>query len=123
MFWKDLINLTIRGSSRYFIDTCIDKGFKNVWRFIGFYGELETSRQIEAWNCLRRLKRGSDIPWLCVGYFNELVSQDEKLGDALYNRQQKKLFKVVINECGFMDLGFIGSRFTWSKHLKNGNSI
>ena len=30
MFWKDSINLTIKDSSRYFIDTCIDKGSKNA---------------------------------------------------------------------------------------------
>ena len=52
LFWKDLVNLTIKDSSRYFIDTCIDKNSDNAWRFTGFYGELETSRRFEAWDCL-----------------------------------------------------------------------
>ena len=30
LFWKDLVNLTIKDSSRYFIDTCIDKNFNNA---------------------------------------------------------------------------------------------
>ena len=32
-------------------------------------------------------------------------------------------FREVIDECGFMDLGFEGSKFTWSKHFENGVSI
>ena len=32
-------------------------------------------------------------------------------------------FKEVIDECGFMDLGFEGSKFTWSKHFESGVSI
>ena len=29
----------------------------------------------------------------------------------------------MIDECGFMDLGFEGSKFTWSKHFESGVSI
>ena len=28
-------------------------------------------------------------------------------------------FRDIIDECGFMDLGFVGSRFTWHKHFDN----
>ena len=32
-------------------------------------------------------------------------------------------FRDVIDECGFMDLGFIGPNFTWAKHYNDGHSI
>ena len=32
-------------------------------------------------------------------------------------------FREVIDECGFMDLGFECSKFTWSKHFEDGRSI
>ena len=32
-------------------------------------------------------------------------------------------FREVIDECGFMDMGFEGSKYTWSKHFGNGISI
>ncbi|XP_030970111.1 uncharacterized protein LOC115990416 [Quercus lobata] len=32
-------------------------------------------------------------------------------------------FREVIDECGFMDLGFDGLKFTWSKHFEDGRSI
>lgn len=34
-----------------------------------------------------------------------------------------QLFRDVIDECGFMDLGFSSQRFTWSKHFRDGHSI
>lgn len=32
------------------------------------------------------------------------------------------LFGEVIDECNFMDLGFVGPKYTWSKHFDNGVS-
>ena len=32
-------------------------------------------------------------------------------------------FRDIIDECGFMDLGFVGPKFTWSKHFEDGHSI
>ena len=34
-----------------------------------------------------------------------------------------QLFRDVIEECGFMDLGYVGTRFTWSKHFTTGHSL
>ena len=34
-----------------------------------------------------------------------------------------QLFRDVIDECGFMDLGFSGQRSTWSRHFRDGHSI
>ena len=42
------MNLMVMDSNNYYIDTWIDKGSDNEWRFTGFYGELETSRRSEA---------------------------------------------------------------------------
>ena len=32
-------------------------------------------------------------------------------------------FRDIIENCGFIDLGFEGSKFTWSKHFTNGHSL
>lgn len=34
-----------------------------------------------------------------------------------------QLFRDVLDECRFLDLGFVGSRFTWSKHFADDHSI
>ena len=47
----------------------------------------------------------------------------EKMGGSNRNQAQMQLFKDFIDECGFIDLGFVGSHFTWSKHFADGHSI
>ncbi|KAL0006672.1 hypothetical protein SO802_008174 [Lithocarpus litseifolius] len=34
-----------------------------------------------------------------------------------------QMFREVIDECGFMDLGYVGPKYTWSRHFENGSSI
>ena len=123
LFWKSSVNLRIEGSHKYYIDASIDKNMSNEWRLIGFYGELEIARRCEAWNKLRSLNSSPKIQWLCFGDFNEITKQDEKLGGATRSRLQMQLFREVIDECGFMDLGYVRSKFTWARHFENGNSI
>ena len=123
LFWKSSVNLVVIDSSKYYIDTWIDKDSPNEWRFTRFYGEPDTLRQGEAWDSLRILNHHPDVPWLCAGDFNEIVRQEEKLGGATRHQGQMQLFRDVLDECGFLDLGFVGNRFTWSKHIADGHSI
>ncbi|XP_075636850.1 uncharacterized protein LOC142609106 [Castanea sativa] len=123
LYWKATINLKVEGVDRNYIDAVIDKDTENEWRLTGFYGEPEIARHHEAWTILRALNSQSIKPWLCYGHFNEILRQDEKLGGASRPYNQMQQFREVMDECGFMDLGFEGSKYTWSKHFKNGGSI
>ena len=60
---------------------------------------------------------------MCCGEFNEITRQDEKLGSVPRPHNQMQLFREVIDECGFLDLGFEGQKYTWSRHFENGSSI
>ena len=81
--------MTVEASGKYYIDAIIDKNTENAWRLTGFYGEPETARRIEAWNKLGSLNSQPNIPWLCVGDFNEITRQDEKVGSAIQPHNQK----------------------------------
>ncbi|XP_023891996.2 uncharacterized protein LOC112003995 [Quercus suber] len=123
LFWKSSINLTVVDSSKYYIHAVINKDLDNEWRLTGFYGEPETARRTEAWDKLRYLNSQSNTPWLCIGDFNEITRQDEKVGGRIRPHNQMQLFSEVIDECGFMDLGYVGPKFTWARHFENGSSI
>ncbi|XP_075663185.1 uncharacterized protein LOC142632713 [Castanea sativa] len=64
-----------------------------------------------------------EIPWFCVGDFNEITKQDEKVGGAIRRHNQMQSFREVIDKCGFMHLGYIDPKYTWCRHYENGNSI
>ena len=42
LFWKYSINLSVESFSKNHIDSIINKGLSEAWRFIGFYGEPNT---------------------------------------------------------------------------------
>ena len=45
------------------------------------------------------------------------------MGGALRPHNHMQLFIEVLDGCGFMDLGYVGPKFTWARHYDNGNSI
>ena len=122
-FLRSSVNLKVEGSHKCYIDATIDKTTSNQWRFIGFYGEPETAKRSDAWNKLRLLNYDSVIPWLCVGDFDEITRQKEKMGGVWQPHNQMQLFQDVIDECSFIDLGYVGSKFTWARHFENGRSV
>ena len=55
-------------------------GFK--WRMTGFYRNSKTHRRQESWDELVALNQKFQLPWLCYGDFNEILSGEEKMGGA-----------------------------------------
>ena len=79
-----------------------------IYRFLW---ELETFKWHKTWSKLRSLNNHTNIPWLCVDDFNKIMKLAEKLGGALSSHNQMQLFRDVIDECGFMDLGYMSTNF------------
>lgn len=81
LFWNKNSKVNLLSYSKNHIDVkvSLDEGVKE-WRFTGFYGEPEASRRHLSWEVLRALIPKSNLPWLCCGDFNEIVSNTEKSG-------------------------------------------
>ena len=45
---------------------------------MGFYGHPNLIKREEGWNLLKYLKNSISRPWLCMGDYNEIVTQSEK---------------------------------------------
>lgn len=78
-----------------------------------FYGQLDTSRREETWALLESLKRSNNLPWLYLNDYNEIISQTEKSSGGLQPTKQKDRFRSVIHHCGFTELGYTRSPYTW----------
>lgn len=70
----------------------------------GFYGEPKTSRRGEVWDSLLTLNHHSEVPWLCAGDFNELIRQDEKLGEAIRSHGQCSYSRMYWMNVGLLIL-------------------
>ena len=88
-----------------------DQGTRK-WRFIVFYEHPETNKRSESWAFLSRLSTRSDLPWVCMGDYNELMFTSENEGGNARPEDQMKQFRDVINRCNLRDLGYKGSAFT-----------
>ncbi|KAL0401627.1 UNVERIFIED_CONTAM: hypothetical protein Slati_4192600 [Sesamum latifolium] len=106
------------------IDTVIqlDEG-EDSWRFIGFYGEPETSNRSTSWNLLRRLSGLSTLLWVCAGDFNAILVDSEKKGAAITPPWQLRDFRETLNDSGLFDIGFEGFPFTWANNREEPHTI
>ena len=113
LLWKKEVMLDVQTFGPWHIDVEVGGADgMGKWRFIGFYGQPDTSRREETWRILKRLGNSNHLPWLCMGDFNESVSDSEKLGGNLRSPKQMERFRDATNRCQLRDLGYVGPRFT-----------
>ena len=120
LYWKNGIDLKVLDSSPTFIDAVVNPGMDDAWRLTGFYGNPITANREHSWALLKHLCLKMDIPWLCMGDFNEIIKAEEKKGGANRRERQMREFREALDFCGFRDLGFVGNPFTWCNNQFDG---
>ncbi|KAL5752459.1 hypothetical protein ACOSQ2_022966 [Xanthoceras sorbifolium] len=115
--------VSIQSYTKGHIDSIIKDEFGARWRFTGFYGEPKHNMRVHSWSLMRRLKGMCNLPWLICGDFNEVLRDNEKLGGVLRSYGAMPQFREVLDDCGLIDMGFKGSKFTWHNRQSNGDTI
>jgi exonuclease III len=84
LFWRDDVDLEIQNFSRRHINSIV-KGVdgESSWKLTSFYGHPNWSKRHESWALLRYLQSYRPAPWLVIGDFNEIMTQDEKYGSIM----------------------------------------
>ena len=124
LLWTREVNLDINSYSGSHIDAIVKESEGNFqWRITGFYGHPETHQRYESWPLLAFLHSQFQLPWLCLGDFNEILSVNEKVGGITRPQQQMESFRNVVNFCSFLDLGYVGTDFTWCNMQERENRI
>lgn len=72
---------------------------------------------MDSWKLIEQLRKSSDLPWLIMGDFNEIMHLSEKVGGNLRPEWQMRSFVETINRCQLRDSGFTRSELTWSRRL------
>ena len=72
-----------------------------------------TKRKI-LWNYLKDLSPSIRLPWVLLGDFNDMLSEDETMGGLPLTSSRINAFQDYLDYCGLMDLGFHGPKFTWT---------
>ena len=53
---------------------------------------------------------------LIFHYFDEVLCGEDKFGGNQVNLNRALEFKECLDECNMIDLGFVGSKYTWTNH-------
>ena len=118
LLWRRSTKVDVQTFSPHHIDAIVTEVHNNrTWRFTGFYEHPETSKREESWRLLEELSTRSNLPWLCMGDFNEILHLGEKVGGNLRPEGQMRSFREAVNRCNLRDMGYIGAAFTWSWRL------
>ncbi|KAL7153226.1 hypothetical protein ABFS83_04G152200 [Erythranthe nasuta] len=117
LLWQKDVKVELCNFSSNHIDAVVHDGpGSRAWRFTGIYGFPEQQRRNETWSLLRQLNAQSNLPWVIGGDFNEILFNSEKVGGLVRSPSSIEAFRAVLAECTLVDLGYVGSHFTWSNH-------
>ncbi|KAK3198418.1 hypothetical protein Dsin_021833 [Dipteronia sinensis] len=106
--WSNNIDVNLLMYSQEHIDVKITDTCAVVWRFTGFYGHPDQAQRKHSWTLLCHLACMYDLPWVCMGDFNEIMCDDEKIGGVIKNWRSMTEFREALKDCNLEDMGFIG---------------
>ncbi|RYR18702.1 hypothetical protein Ahy_B03g063314 [Arachis hypogaea] len=91
----------------------IEYSGEKVWTLSAVYASpQENLRKIFFENLKDFSKRNKD-PWMLIGDFNEIKNEGEKKGGRQVDMHACRRFRDWMDDCKLLDLGFVGTRFTW----------
>ncbi|XP_019186519.1 PREDICTED: uncharacterized protein LOC109181223 [Ipomoea nil] len=115
LLWRTNDTARIIGYSNNHIDVEVSLPGFDKWRMTGFYGFPKRPQRRESWDLIRSLASRSDLPWVIIGDFNDLLYQYEKRGRNLHPDSLLRGFGETIEECGLTQLPMSGYPYTWEK--------
>jgi hypothetical protein len=121
LFWNKSIKLEVLGYSDYHVDVAVREPGVEPWRMSVFYGEAQTHLRHQTWDTLKNISNLSDLPWLCIGDFNEVLRPDEHEGVGQRSNAQIQAFRDAVDVCMLVDIGFKGRFWTFEKKVAGGS--
>jgi hypothetical protein len=67
------------------------------------------------------IRSSSDLPWACLGNFNEVLHRHEHVGVQERSHAQIAGFRDVVDVCGLQDLVYEGTSWTYVKKVMGGS--
>ncbi|XP_023928116.1 uncharacterized protein LOC112039472 [Quercus suber] len=85
-----------------------------IWLISTIYARPRLSERRILWDSLKAVAQLHNLPWLMLGDFNEVLSSEDKFGGNQVSLNRTLQFKECSDVCNMLDLGFTGSKYTWT---------
>ena len=116
MLWNsDKVEVSILSSTEQEIHAIVKVLNSNLsWLFTAVYASPRTAERHILWENLNKVAELHNMPWVLAGDFNEPLLNEDKFGGRAVSVNRPLLFKECLDNCGMIDIGFSGPRFTWT---------
>jgi hypothetical protein len=72
---------------------------------------------------MKQMRSNMDLPWVCIGDFNEILKREELLGPNNREEYLMEGFQEAIDVCQLCDIGYIGLDWTFEKKVAGGHFV
>lgn len=69
------------------------------------YGPTGSREKADFWSALQNLNHDENIPWVCLGDFNDILNQAEKFGGRAISSASSRGLSHFLQTMGFVNLG------------------
>jgi hypothetical protein len=95
---------------------CFSDPLHSLWILSCVYGPPNRRDRRAFWDSFAFIGEGFEASWLCIGDFNSVVDQTEKLGGRPIDSSSHCPFRSFIDHFGMIDVRFVRNPFTWSNN-------
>nr|XP_016467319.1 PREDICTED: uncharacterized protein LOC107789954 [Nicotiana tabacum] len=123
-FWNINCDSIFIAEDEQHITIKFEDGVNNHGSYISaVYAKCTSTERKDLWNSLEQDNLSIDGPLYIGGDFNVITNPDKKLGRRPYMVHRCLNFINCMDNCGVIDIGFSGSKFTWCNNRRPSKRI
>lgn len=114
LLWHEELDVTMLTKNSSVIHAYINhEVLPSKWLLTCVYGPPYYNLKKHFWDKLNEMADNINEPGALIGDFNEVMSQNEKLGGRHTGSTSRKYLENFIEYSRCIDLGFVGNLYTW----------